>query len=271
MTEQINDQTVHHLQPLVTVAMPVFNGGQFLRPAVLSIINQTFRNWELLIIDDGSTDNAIDTLADIKDDRIKIFRDSANKGIAFRLNQAIDLAQGDFFARIDSDDTSYPQRFELQLAAFKANSNLDLVATRAEIIDAESKVTGQLPFVSSHKQICAKPWRGFYMPHPSWFGKLQWFKTHKYAIPAPYYCEDQELLLRAYKHSEFVCLNETLIQYRSRNKINLVKSIKTRWALFKFQLKFFGFSQPVFSVFAIVLLVSRVIKDVFIKLVETFK
>ena len=271
MTEQLSDQTIHHLKPLVTVAMPVYNGGQYLRPAVLSIINQTFRNWELLIIDDGSTDSALDTIADVKDNRVKIFRDSTNKGLAFRLNQAIDLAQGDFFARMDSDDISYPKRFELQLAAFKANPNLDLVTTRTSTINSKNQIIGQLPFVSTHQQICAKPWQGFYMPHPAWFGKIDWFRKYRYASPAPYLCEDQELLLRTYKQSQFACLEQVLLQYRMRDSINLSKSIKTRWSVLKCQLKAFGYDEIAFKALATAVYVLRVLKDIFRKLTEITK
>ena len=67
--------------PLITVAMPIFNAGHHLRLAVLSIVHQTFCNWELLIIDDGSTDNALQSLSDISDSRIQILRDGLNKGL----------------------------------------------------------------------------------------------------------------------------------------------------------------------------------------------
>jgi len=87
--------------PLITVAMPIFNAGSYLRLAVLSIVRQTFADWELLIIDDGSTDNALQDIADIRDHRIRILRDGENKGLAARLNEAIDLARGRYFARMD--------------------------------------------------------------------------------------------------------------------------------------------------------------------------
>src|SRR5450830_847145 len=104
MTEQLQSQMQDNLLPLVTVAMPVYNAGKYLRLAVLSIVKQTFTDWEMLVIDDGSTDNAFDSIADIKDDRIRILRDGTNKGLAARLNEAIDLARGQYFARMDQDD-----------------------------------------------------------------------------------------------------------------------------------------------------------------------
>ena len=92
--------------PLLSVGMPIFNAGKHLRLAVLSIIHQTFSSWELLIFDDGSTDNALESLSDLKDPRIRIFSDGLNKGLAVRLNEAIDMARGHYFARMDQDDVS---------------------------------------------------------------------------------------------------------------------------------------------------------------------
>src|SRR5262245_5135592 len=83
--------------PTVTVAMPIYNAGKYLRMAVSSIIFQTFTDWELIIIDDGSTDNALASISDIVDPRVKILCDRSNRGLAARLNEAIDQARGEFF------------------------------------------------------------------------------------------------------------------------------------------------------------------------------
>lgn len=257
--------------PLITVAMPIFNAGEYLVDAVNSIIAQTYANWELYVIDDGSKDNAIDSIKLIKDERIKILKDGFNKGLAARLNQAIDLANGQYFARMDQDDISMPERFKMQIDALEANSNLDLVATRTSTINSKNQTIGQLPFVSTHQQICSKPWQGFYMPHPAWFGRIDWFRKYRYASPAPYFCEDQELLLRTYKQSQFACIEQVLLQYRIRDSINLSKSLKTRLAVLKCQLKAFGYDEMAFKGFAIAVFVLRVLKDIFRKLTEITK
>jgi glycosyltransferase involved in cell wall biosynthesis len=225
--------------PLITVAMPIYNAGEYLADAVNSIIAQTYTNWELLIIDDGSTDSAIDSIRSIKDERIKILKDGLNIGLAARLNQAIDLAKGQYFARMDQDDISMPERFKMQIDALEANPNLDLVATRALTINSKNKIVGQLPFALNHQQICSKLWRGFYMPHPIWMGRLVWFKKYKYKIPQSYYSEDCELLLRSYKNSNFACLPEILFKYRIKDKINWKNQIKARRAVLKLQVSHF--------------------------------
>ena len=226
--------------PLVTVAMPVYNAGKYLRTAVLSIVSQTYPHWELLIIDDGSTDNAVQNIADIDDARIHVLQDGQNRGLAARLNEAIDRAQGQYFARMDQDDLSYPERFTRQIATLQNNPELDLIATRAITMDEKGQTTGLFPCAISHQEICAKPWLGFYFPHPTWMGRIEWFRKYRYTIPEPFCCEDQELLLRSYRDSQFATVDEPLFAYRIRNKVDWQKRAKTRRTLFVFQFRHFS-------------------------------
>ena len=262
MTERLFDKCWGDELPLITVAMPIYNAGKYLRFAVLSIVNQTFTNWELLIIDDGSTDNALKDIADIKDKRIRILRDGINRGLAARLNEAIDLARGQYFARMDGDDVSYPERFERQLSVLKNKPELDLVATRAITIDESNKTIGLFPYTISHKEICAKPWRGFYFPHPTWMGKIAWFRHYRYSVPSPYCCEDQELLLRSFNKSRFSTLDEILFAYRLREITDWQKLARTRRAVFLVQLRHFtSFSLLHFLLLAIMAFISKISAD----------
>jgi len=247
----------------VTVAMPIYNAGAYLRMAVLSILNQTETNWELLIIDDGSTDNALDSIRDINDQRIRIFRDGANKGLAARLNEAIDLARGKYFARMDQDDVSYPERFAKQIKALQDDAALDLAATRAIQIDESNRGFGVFPSAISHEEICVHPWKGFYFPHPTWMGKIEWFRKYRYAVPGPYFCEDQELLLRSYRESQFATVDDVLFAYRVRHAINWRKILRTRKTVWKVQLRQFKEShQWGYIVLASMVFVGRVVGDI---------
>ena len=232
-------KTLNSFTPLITVAMPVYNAGKFLRTSVMSIINQTYPHWELIIIDDGSDDNSIQSLNDVDDARIKIIQDGLNKGLAQRLNEIIDMANGDFIARMDHDDISYPERFLLQLKLFFDNTSLDLVAGRAIRISENNKPLGYLPFFSKTSLAASKPWLSIYMPHPTWMARAAWFKKHRYANPAPYLCEDQELLLRSYESSQFSLTNQVILAYRVRDSVPVKKILKVSWSLFKVQSLFF--------------------------------
>ncbi len=223
--------------------MPVYNAGNHLRASVMSIINQSYVHWELIIIDDGSTDNAIQSLSNIDDARIQIIQYGLNKGLAARLNEIIDMANGNFIARMDQDDVSYPDRFMLQLNFLLDHPDLDLVAGRVIRISENNQPLGYLPFFLNIRSVSSKPWLAIYMPHPTWMGRVEWFRKHRYASPAPYLCEDQELLLRSSESSQFSVVDKVVLAYRVRDSVSFKKLLKVRWSLLKMQSSFFYHNQ----------------------------
>jgi glycosyltransferase involved in cell wall biosynthesis len=251
-------------QPMVTVAMPIYNAGKNLRLSVMSVIKQSYPSWELLIVDDGSTDDALRNIADIKDGRIRVLKDGKNKGLAARLNECIDLSRGKYFARMDQDDVSYPERFSSQIRLLIEHSKLDLVAVRVATISEEGAISGLFPSPLVHSEICARPWIGFHLPHPTWMGKTEWFRKHRYKVPQPYFCEDQELLLRSYGDSCYACVPAVLFAYRLRTKINLQKLLKTRLSWFQVQFELFRKEgQTAFIFLAWLVCLLRMGKDLF--------
>ena len=224
---------------LITVAMPVYNGGEWLFKSVQSVIDQSFQDWKLLIIDDGSNDWAVESIKKINDERISIIQDHQNKGIAFRLNQAIELTNTPYFARVDADDINHPQRFEKQINFLIQNPNIDLVGSAIVIINKNNAITGNHRGGLSHKEICKQPWKSFPIAHPTWLGKTAWFKMYKYAAPAPFRCEDQELLLRAHKVSHYHVLIDPLVAYRVTQQKSAKTLFRTRWAMLQFQTRYF--------------------------------
>ncbi|OPL14356.1 MAG: hypothetical protein AVO39_09235 [delta proteobacterium MLS_D] len=263
MAEKIAGENMIENVPLVTVSIPVYNAGRHLRLAVLSIIGQTFADWELLIIDDGSTDNALESLSDIQDERIRIFRDGKNRGLAARLNESVDRARGRYFARMDQDDVSYPERFDRQVQALENDPHLDLVAVQAVVIDGHNRLTGMLPCPSSDDAISARPWLGFYLGHPTWMGRVEWFRTFRYREEISQFCEDQELLLRSYKESRFGIVREPLFAYRRREKIRWNRQIVARLCVLRIQVNhFLRNRQPGFALMAFLAYVGRSILDI---------
>ena len=237
MPDRANGQSA--APPMVTIGLSVLNGGSQLQYAVQSILNQTWKDWELLILDDGSTDGSIEALRFQSDPRIQIIRDGCNRGLAVRLNQAVAMAKGQYFARMDHDDICHPERLSRQVAYLEGHPNVDLLATACITINEDDQVTGCLPSAIEHEDICRRPWLGFYMPHPTWMGKVQWFRHHKYLEPAPYFSEDQELLLRSHTMSVFHSLPETLLAYRVRAQPAWKKQWRTRFTLCQTQLRYF--------------------------------
>lgn len=261
-----------HLSPLISVGMPIYNAGHQLSPAIKSLLDQSYQYWELLIIDDGSTDGAIDEVRKsgmLDDPRIHVLSDGSNHGLAARLNECIDLARGVFFARMDQDDIALPQRFEKQIAYLLQHPEVDLLSTRVSTINEKDQVNGSLPYDLNHDRLINKPWRSIYMPHPTWMGKISWFKKFRYAFPAPYFCEDQELLLRAHAHSRFACLDEVLLHYRIRDRINIRKLWGTYYAVYKLQCNYFLKHNPSFQLLSTVVFLARNIKVLMIWLKQS--
>ncbi len=112
--------------------MPVYNGLPYLSASIDSVLKQTFTDFELIIIDDGSSDESGSILDSIKDPRVRFFS-QANRGLAATLNRGITLSKGQFIARQDQDDISFPQRLQSQLAFLTSHSNIGMVGTAAEI------------------------------------------------------------------------------------------------------------------------------------------
>ncbi len=123
--------------PGVTVLMPVFNGARFLRKAIESILRQTHRDFELLIINDGSTDRSRDIVLSYDDPRITFVENSENMGLAAALNAGIRLAKYELVARQDADDISLPDRLAMQVDFLERNQSVALVGTQATIIDQQ--------------------------------------------------------------------------------------------------------------------------------------
>jgi glycosyltransferase involved in cell wall biosynthesis len=178
-------------QPHVSIVMPVYNAEQTLYAAIRSIVTQTHQNWELLILDDGSTDESLRIAGGFCDDRIRILSDGLHLGIVARLNQALDEAKGEYVARMDSDDISYPYRLEKQLSYLAQNPNVDLVGSLVLVFGSGGRAIGKRSLPERHDQICAKPIGGFPMQHPTYLGRAEWFRRYKYRDEAVR-CEDQD-------------------------------------------------------------------------------
>ncbi|MCS6303016.1 MAG: glycosyltransferase family 2 protein [Nitrospira sp.] len=200
--------------PLVTVAMSAYNASGTINLALRSILSQTYQNWELIVVDDGSTDRTAENVSCIQDSRVRFIQEpSGNRGLAARLNQCVRLARGQYIARMDADDVAYPQRLERQIQFLEEHRDIDLLGTGAVIFKGEGEIIGCYPTASSHEAICRRPWWGFPLAHPTWMGKRTWFLSHPYSDDDTR-CEDQALLLQSFSRSRFAALEEVLLGYR---------------------------------------------------------
>ena len=137
------------MNPEISVILPVYNGGKYLKESIDSILNQTFNNYELIIVNDGSTDESLDIIISYKDERIKLINQK-NTGLSKALNNGIKLAKGRYIARMDQDDISNPERFEKQIEFLESYSDYVVVGTWANYIskDGEFLYTSKIPYKS---------------------------------------------------------------------------------------------------------------------------
>ncbi len=139
---------------MVTVLLSVFNGEEWLKDCILSILNQSFKDFEFLIIDDGSNDRSLEIIKNFSnlDNRIR-FLSQKNIGLTATLNKGLNIAKGDWIARIDCDDIACPDRISLQIN-YAIKNNLGLVGCQSNIIDSNGKLINKVSTPKKHSQIC---------------------------------------------------------------------------------------------------------------------
>lgn len=198
--------------PLISVLLVVRDVQATIARTVESILDQTLSDFELIILDDGSTDGTLPTIAAFRDDRIRVIADDRWLGLATRLNQGLDQAQGEFVARMDGDDIAYPQRFERQLTYLREHPEVDLVGASVIVFRGDGTVLGVRKPPQGHGDIC-RGVHGFSIAHPTYFGRAKWFRQFRYAEDMRR-SQDQDLLLRAHFSSRLANVPEILLGYR---------------------------------------------------------
>ncbi|MDO5012825.1 MAG: glycosyltransferase family 2 protein, partial [Pseudomonadota bacterium] len=135
--------------PRVSVLMPAYNSEKYVAQAIESILNQTFTDFEFIIINDGSTDDTPKIVREYaaRDPRIKFIDNAQNQGLIAVLNQGLDLCTGEYIARMDSDDISHPERFQLQVEYLDANPNVGVIGAWARLFGARDGVYKYKPVV----------------------------------------------------------------------------------------------------------------------------
>jgi glycosyltransferase involved in cell wall biosynthesis len=213
-------------QPAVSIGMPAYNSAAAVARTITSLVNQSFRKWELLVIDDGSHDSTFEICTSFRDERIRVIKEGENRGLSARLNQTVDLARGKYFARMDADDIAYPSRLEKQIDFLEHNPDVDLLGTWVTVFRSDGELLGARRPPETHDRLCARPWRSIPLPHPTWMGRIGWFQANRYSERA-IRMEDRELLLRTHRNSRFAVLPEILLAYREDPR-SFTKILKAR-------------------------------------------
>jgi hypothetical protein len=212
--------------PIASIGMPVFNCASTIAQAITSILNQSFKDWELLIIDDGSTDETLEIALSFDDPRIIVTKGGGNQRLARRLNECVSRARGEFFARMDGDDIAYPRRLQVQLDYLQNHPEVDLVAGWVVVFRNDGAALGARRGLLTHEQIWSHQWKGVLMPHSTWLGKIEWFRRNPYRAGTA--VEDQELLFRTCHKSRFATVPEAVLGYRE-DRLSLPYLLRQRW------------------------------------------
>lgn len=220
--------------PLVTVGIPFYNAGRYLEFAILSVLNQTFTEWKLILIDDGSDDVISNTIAKkyvLIDERIILLADGQNKGLVSRLNELSSLVRTTYYARMDADDIMHPNRLERQVQVLQDNTSLNACGSLAFKVNEFGEIKGQLNSYWPKKRdsILIKNT----LIHPSLLFVSTW------SLQNPYHhewirMEDLELWFRTFDNLKIEIVNEKLLYYRVFSS-NTGKYIKTE----KYKMRFF--------------------------------
>lgn len=214
---------------LITIGLPFYNAGEYLAQAINSIINQTYIDWELILVNDGSTDNSVEIALHFsqQDSRIKFINDNQNKGLVYRLNQIVELANGEYIARMDADDVMHSHRLQKQIKHMLKYPDTDVIGTSAYIIDEKGNIIGKKNVRTDNKGLQKKYFLfKYFFIHPSILVKRKWFVKNKY-ISKYERMEDFELWYRSSDSSVYCNLPEPLMYYRVQNKGFLKKYLKT--------------------------------------------
>lgn len=223
--------------PAVTIGIPFLNASEDLLNAVRSVFAQTHTDWELLLIDDGSTDNSLALAELIDDPRVHVYSDGRNCGLAARLNQITRMARYDFVARMDADDLVDPSRLERQLSEFIANPDLDLVSTGVYSLDNACVPRGMrcmpMDYVITPKSLL---YGNCGIVNASVLARREWFLRNPFNESLSR-AQDANLWIKAYDVDDLKVsiLSEPLYFYREDNNVNVKRALEAykvvRWSV----------------------------------------
>jgi glycosyltransferase involved in cell wall biosynthesis len=206
--------------PEVSVVIGAYNCGLYIKETVLSVINQVFKNWELVIVDDGSTDDTYKIISNIRDDRIRVIRLDKNSGLpAISRNTGIKASRGEFIAFLDHDDIWFPDKLSIQLQCLKEDPSIGLVCCNLKIMSSDKRFdnmnhifdnrrrSGDLykELMSSNFIVCSSV-----VTRAAILRDLGYFDEDPNIVA----CEDLELWLRIARQNKIVFIPQSLGAYR---------------------------------------------------------
>ena len=212
------------MEPLVSVILPNYNCADYIGSAVQSVLDQTYKNFELIIVNDASTDKSLEIISSFKDERIHLINKEKNGHICLALNEGLEYAKGSYIARIDSDDKWKPEKLEKQIGFLEADKAYGACFTWADIIDGNDNIINKDSdgFYELFKQEnrSREEWirrlffEGNCLCHPSVVFRSELLKKTGAYRNAMLQLQDYEMWLRLLKYTPIYILEEELTEYR---------------------------------------------------------
>lgn len=252
---------------MISIILPTFNNERTIADSIRSILNQTFSDFELIIINDFSNDKTKEIIFSFNDPRIIYLENERNLGGAESRNKGLEKAKGDFIAMMDGDDIAIHERLEIQLNYLKNNPNIDLVASNI-IYFTDNKVSG----VSELKVHNPKKFK-FYLrplglPHPTWMARRNFFQNFKYRPNIA--SEDFELLLRALETSQYAVIEKPLLFYNVPKDAKIKYKLSLVYSMFITRIKFIK-NNNLFYFFPLILTIFILSSVFYLFKIKTYK
>lgn len=212
----------------ISIGIPFYNAEKYLEDAICSVLAQTYKFWELILVDDGSTDKSLSIANKYaeNDDRIRVLSDGENRKLPFRLNQIIKESKYDFIARMDADDLMSNNRLEAQLEVLQKNPNIDFVTTGYLSIGTRGELTGVMT-IKNYQMNTAMILEGkVNLIHASLLARKNWYLRNLYNENS-ILAEDYHLWLEAAKKDDlkYIVIEEPLYWYRVMENVTIEKII----------------------------------------------
>jgi len=206
-------------KPTVTILMPVYNAEKYIKEAIESIINQTFTDFEFLIIDDGSSDNSLNIINNYKDNRIRLYKNEQNIKLISTLNKGIELAKGKYIARMDADDISLPQRIEKQVEFMEKHPEIGALGTAFISFDDNNKYFYKTIYPSDHFSICVGMLYKMQLCHSSVIIRSKTIIDNNLRFSLNFlHAEDYDFFYRLSRHAKLANLKQCLYKRRLHNE-----------------------------------------------------
>jgi len=200
---------------LVSVILPVFNAELYLKESIDSILNQTYQNFELIIINDNSNDYSKQIILNYNDKRIHYYENLKNEGLVFTLNRGLKIAKGIFIIRMDADDVSLPFRFKKQVDFLNLNQDVDLVGSLYYTIDKNGKVLNRVKYPLKYEDIKFGLLFNSVLCHPSIMFRRKLIDLNYFIYENEYFpAEDYHLWTILIQNIKIGNINDYLILYR---------------------------------------------------------